>query len=237
MKSYLAALVVLFLTGCTSASPPPSANPPPQSPPSAPVGFPDTPTGRAAEAFLVSIHATGPDAEARHQQALTALRGTGDEAVIVLVDSYRAAPAGDYARRRLLVASLAALELPSALPTLITISREPLPDPVRVPDHAEDPYVEEALIRMAAVHGIGLLAAAQRAPLDPLFELLKHPALPVREEASRTLTVVAGQLKLGTAVLDRIPPELRFALRPRDTLPIPPRDADPRLQPKSGGAR
>jgi HEAT repeat protein len=237
MPRFLAALVFLLLTGCTPASPPPTAITPPAGPSTLPAGFPDTPAGRAAVVFLVSVHGGGPDAEARYQRALTDLRGVGDEAVVVLVDAYRAAPAPDYARRRLLVAGLAALERPAALPPLLTIAREPVPEPARIGEHAVSPHLEEALIRMAAVHGIGLLAAAQQAPLDPLFELLQHPVLPVREEASRALTMAATELKLGGAVLDRIPPELRFDLRPRDTQPIPPRDADPRLQPKSGGTR
>jgi hypothetical protein len=237
MKGFLAALAVLLLSGCTSTSPPPTVNAPAASVPSPPVGLPDTPAGRAASAYLASVYGAGADAEARHQQALAALRGTGDEGVTVLVEAYRAAPAAEYGRRRLYVAALAALELPGALPALLAVTREPVPEPARVPEHAVNPFLEEALIRMAAVNGIGRLAAARAAPLDPLFELLKHPALPVREEASRALMTAAERLQLGAAVLDRIPPDLRFAPPPRDALPIPPRDADPRLRPKSGGAR
>ena len=237
MKMFLPAVAALVFAGCTSSTPAPAAKEPPAPTPSAPVGFPDTPTGRAADALLVSINATGPDAETRHQQALTAMRGLGDDAVAVLADGYRAAPKPDYARRQALVASLAVLGLPAALPRLADIAREPMPEAVKGLTHEVNPYVEEAIIRMLAVQGIGQLAGAQQASLDLLFEMLKHPALPVREEASRALAAAAARLKLGAEVLDRIPQDLRFELRPRDAEPIPPKDADPNLRPKSGGAR
>ena len=237
MRTFLPGLAALVLGGCTWSSPAPAAKQPSAPVPSAPVGFPDTPTGRAAESLLVSIRDTGPDAEARHQQALIAMRALGDDGVAVLADSYGSAPKPDYARRQVLVASLAALELPAALPRLTDIARAPMPEAVEGPAHAVNPYVEEAMIRMVAVQGIGRLAGARQAPLDPLFELLKHPALPVREEASRALSSAAARLQLGAEVLDRIPQDLRFEMRSRDAEPIPPKDADPRLRPKSGGAR
>ena len=235
MKRFLPAVAALVFAGCTSSTPAPAAKEPPAPTPSAPVGFPDTPTGRAAEALLVTISAAGSDAETRHQQALSAMRALGDDAVAVLAESYRSAPKPDDARRQVLVASLAALEMPAALPRLTDIAREPMPEPVKGPAHAINPYLEEAMIRVLAVQGIGRLAGAKQAPLDVLFELLKHPALPVREEASRALTSAAARLKLGAEVLDRIPQDLRFELRPRDAEPIPPKDADPNLRPKSGG--
>jgi hypothetical protein len=205
--------------------------------PTGPGGLPDTPAGRALGAHLQATRATGPGVEVRYQASLDELRSHGADAVAATVTAYSSADRADYGTRALLVEILAESELPEALPELVQIARAPLPKSDPTPREALNPFVEEAVIRVVAVRGIGTFAAREAQAQEVLLALLDHDARPVREEAARALWAASARIEdpeRRAAIRRRVPPEFRFD--PEKKLgPVTPPGAAAGLRPRAGG--
>lgn len=229
------ALVMTLAGGCRKNGPAPTAKSVASTP--APSTFPDTPAGRAADAAVQAARTAGPGANTAYQASLQQLRTSGAEGVSVLVAGYRTADPADYGTRGLLVEILSALGRPEALPALTEIARTPVPKPTRVPHEALNPFVEESIIRVVAIRGIGAFVPADRQAEATLLALLRSDAAPVREEAARALWAASASIEdtaRRNAIRERIPPALRVDPE-RKLGPVAPRDADPTLAPRSGG--
>ncbi|MGZ5443168.1 MAG: HEAT repeat domain-containing protein [Thermoanaerobaculia bacterium] len=206
------ALVLTLAAACRKGEegPPPTAKP--VTPAPAPPLFPNTPAGRAADATVRKGRGIGPGAEAAYQASLQQLRSNGVEAVNVLFEGYRSADPADYPTRSVVVEILAELGQPEALPALTQIARSPVPKPARVPHHALNPYVEESIIRVVAIRGIGTYATNDRQAQDTLIGLLRSDASAVREEAARALwaaTMTMEDVQRREAIRNLIPVPLR----------------------------
>jgi len=229
----LALLVAVFgsCQGCGHKD----RTPPPAKPVAPAPGisiFADTPAGHDAAAAVQAARKSGPGAEAAYQTSLQKLRSNGPEAVNILVAGYRSTDPTDYGTRALLVEILAELRQPDALPALTAIARTPVPPPVRGRNHLLNPFVEESVIRVIAIRGIGTFAAGDRQAQDTLLELLGSNAAPVGEEAARALWTASAQMEdraRQEAIRARIPAGLRVDPE-RKLGPIAPRGANRALK-------
>lgn len=227
-------LVAAAISGCRPEGPGPVAKPAPV--PTAPGGLPDTPAGRALGAHLQASRAIGPGVEARYQASLEQLRSHGADAVSVIVTAYSSADRADYGTRALLVEILAETELPEALPALIEIARSPLPKSDPAPREALNPFVEEAVVRVVAIRGIGTFAPQGAQAEEVLLALLDHDARPVREEAARALWAASARIadpERRALIRRRIPPEFQFDSE-KKLGPVTPPGADAALRPRTG---
>lgn len=233
--SWTALAVGFFLIGtigggCGKNSSPPAAKP--LTPSQGALIFSNTPAGNAANAAVQAARKIGPGSDASYQASLQQLRSSGGEAVTVLVAGYRSVGLADYGTRSLLVQILSELGRPEALPALTEIARSPLPPPERGRDDLLNPFVEESVIRVVAVRGIGTFAGGDRQAQETLLTLLDSEAAPVREEAARALWVASARIEdtvRRDAIRARIPPELR--VDPETKLgPVAPRGADPAIR-------
>jgi HEAT repeat protein len=175
---------------------------------------------------------SGPGAEPAYQISLQQLRSNGPEAVNVLLAGYRSTDPDDYGTRALLVEILAELREPEALPALTGIARTPVPPPVSGRNDLLNPFVEESVIRVIAIRGIGTIAAGDRQAQDTLLGLLGSNTAPVREEAARALWAASAQMEdraRQEAIRAHIPAELRVDPE-RKLGPIAPRGANPALR-------
>jgi hypothetical protein len=219
--------------GChRPSSPPPTVKPPEPASPGL-SGFPDTQAGRAGLATARAARTVGPESEKSYQASLQQLRSHGEAAVAALVTAYRAADPADYGTRGLMVQILAQLDRPEALTPLIEIARAPVPKPTPARDDVLNPFVEESIIRMVAIHGIESFAADRRAQ-DTLVALLGSDAAPVSEEAARALWTASARMepKQRDAIRERIPAELR--VDPETKLgPVGPDGKNPALLPRT----
>jgi hypothetical protein len=201
--------------------------------------FPNTPAGGAAGAVVQAARKIGPGAETSYQASLQQLRSNGAEATNVLMAGYRSVDPADYGTRSLLVEILAELGQPETLPALTEIARSPVPPPEHARDDVLNPFVEESVIRLVAVRGIGTFAAGDRQAQDTLLMLLRSDAAPVREEAARALWVTSAQIEDNArreAIRAQIPTELR--VDPEKKLgPVGPRGADSALRAATEKAR
>jgi len=236
-RSWTALAIGLVLVGTLGGGchrnvkgPPPSAKSITPSP--GVLIFPNTPAGRAASVVVEAARKIGPGTETSYQASLQQLRSNGAEAINVLVAGYRSVDPADYGTRSLLVEILAELGQPEALSALTEIARSPVPPPERARDDVLNPFVEESVIRVVAVRGIGTFAAGDRQAQDTLLMLLGSDAAPVREEAARALWVTSAQIEDNArreAIRARIPTELR--VDPEKKLgPVAPRGANPALR-------
>lgn len=147
----------------------------------------DTPAGRAVSAHFDTFDAAGPSAQAHFEASLAQLRQHPRESVWELKQLYDATEKGDIATRSLATSALRQLESHEATEALREIATEALPPfpPAQQGGHDDTGIREEAMIRFAAMDGLGSLAARGNVDaLSTLEQLIKEGGPLIRRYAA-----------------------------------------------------
>ena len=124
-------------------------------------------------AALMRMASAGPNANAEYQRAVASLSTSANLAVEAVIGAYDFVPVASYTERWMLVHLIAELEHPSALAALNQIVAAPMPtDPESDGCLRFSPYMEECMVRLAAIAGVRRLGRLPNG--DAAQSLLDH---------------------------------------------------------------
>lgn len=180
-------LALLLVAGWERAQPEDPPTPPKEAQSKDQVHFPDTPDGLAVLNHINAVYSVGPDAEAKYQASLNALRAKMNESVNILVNAYNEVDKQFYGDRWVLVQTLADLRGLEALDALTKIANEQLPKRDPLYDHEISAYKEESIIKITAIKGIANLSVRDDNAVRTLTTFFNHSDPTIRLEAMNAL--------------------------------------------------
>lgn len=171
-----------------------------------------SPIGELVRQVLVTMNASGDDAEETYQRSVAAMREHSAGAVIEIARLECMCPASDYATRSALVYAACELEHRAALPLLKSVVLTPIP-PEQNSDFHASTVAEETIIRTTAVDGVAILARkGEKDVIDLLFEFLEIPSISIRRAAVQGLLASPQGDDLRGRVAECLPKNQRFLL-------------------------
>ena len=171
-----------------------------------------SPVGELVRQVLVTMNASGEDADAAYQRSVAAMREHSVEAVIEIARLECMCLATDYAARSALVYAACELEHRAALPLLKSVVLTPIP-----PEEIADPHAsivaEETIIRTTAVDGVVTLARrGDKNAIDLLFDFLDVPSISIRRAAVQGLLASPQGDDLRGRIAECLTKDQRFLL-------------------------
>lgn len=173
---------------------------------------PLSPVGELVRQVLVSMNASGDDADEVYQHSVAAMREYPVEAVIEIARLECVCQTTDYAARSALVYAACELEHRAALPLLKSVVLTPIPPEENLDPHAAI-VTEETIIRTTAVDGVVILARqGDKDVIDLLFDFLDVPSISIRRAAVQGLLASPQGDDLRGRIAECLPKNQRFLL-------------------------
>lgn len=171
-----------------------------------------SPVGELVRQVLVTMNASGEDADEAYQRSVAAMREHPVEAVIEIARLESMCLARDYAARSALVYAACELEHRAALPLLKSVVLTPIPPEENADPHAST-VTEETIIRTTAVDGVVILARqGDKDVIDLLFDFLDVPSMSIRRAAVQGLLASPQADDLRGRIAECLPKNQRFLL-------------------------
>lgn len=148
--------------------------------------FSGVPSGNLIKEHISLSMGFGKDAEEKYQRSLSILRQQRDISES-LFEIYKKVPAENYLYRTMIVEALKELYTDSSLKYLYEIATIRIPRDTQPENEEINTQMDEIIIRLTAVEGIGILAIHKNEEAEnALIELIDHQDLSIRQMAVRS---------------------------------------------------
>jgi hypothetical protein len=164
--------------------------------------------------YVAAAASDDQSADARIGEAIEALRGEPEFAVIEIARALGETKLENYPARMGLILAANALEHEQALPLLVSIAETPIPTEASPPGHGLGATAEEVILRTTAVDGIGRLARQGTASaLSALISLAESPVFSIRRASVHAALVARPRDKTTRQrLLESLPSSQHFLL-------------------------
>ena len=147
--------------------------------------YPQTPEGELLKSHMNVATGHGENAEEAYQNSLRTLRENA-EMPVTIIETYKKVPVEQYFLRTMLVEALKECRNPRGLKFLDEIASEPIGADLRKEDEEWNTQQDEEIIRITAIEGISILAAAKDKNAEQsLRAYFKNDNLSIRQMAVR----------------------------------------------------
>ena len=166
---------------------------------------------------LSVMHIIGENSEKNYQESLDELKKNKETVSDILYREYRNAKESNYLKRQQLIETIRALKAKSSIPMLTEVALEKLPEEKSKDLHHGSTQLEEGIIRLTAIEGLGYFAKNNNPEtLDTLMEIIKdkESPLPLKRQAVREYLLsnpVPSALESNKATIKEfLNPEIHF---------------------------
>ena len=152
--------------------------------------YDQTKTEKLIDNHLSVMHRGGKKAVQQYEQSLKELKKDADQATKELFILYNEQKENNYLKRQQIIETIRALQSPVSIPLLVQIAQTPLPPERSADIHHGSTRIEEGIIRLTAIEGLGYFASeGEIKSYEALQEIMsdeKSP-LPIKRQAVREL--------------------------------------------------
>ena len=136
------------------------------------------------------MHKMGKHANTNYHNSIKDLKEQADIATNELYNLYNNQKESDYLKRQQAVETIREIKSPISIPMLVTIARKPMPIELSADLHHGSTRLEEGIIRLTAIEGLGHFAKeGDTTSYDALLSIVNNEKspLPLKRQAVREL--------------------------------------------------